>query len=59
MIKEVLVELVRATPGTAASGIILFSIPLTSWVVILTLFLVASQIFFLYRKELRRKNGNS
>lgn len=59
MIKEIAKEVLTAAPGTTASGIILFSIPLTQWVVILTAILVVSQIFFLYRKEFRRKNGNS
>lgn len=59
MIKELVVEILRPIPGTGASGLLLMGVPLTNWVVILTLILVGAQIYFLFRDKWWRQRGKS
>lgn len=44
-------EATRAAPAVTVTGLTLAGVPLSEWVVILTLVLLAGQIFFLFRDK--------
>lgn len=57
-IKEAaMVEALKATPATAVSGLVLFGVPLSEWVLLGSAVLIVLQVFFLLRDKWWRQRG--
>ena len=57
MKNDMVIEIVKATPPTSLSALILMGYPLSDWVFVLGAVLLVLQLYFLIRDKLWRQRG--